>query len=291
MHEGAVRPASRLGNRYREDYLIPMTVWLADRAVIAISGPEAPEFLQGLITNDVHRVTATAPIYAALLTPQGKILFDFVIFRSDGTLLLDCPMSARDALIKRLLLYRLRAKVEIVQRDDFAVAWTEDAAASAPFVRDPRRPPLGCRAIVSRDVAAPTQGGAAYTHLRLDHGVPEGADFGQDRMFALDADLDELGGIAFDKGCYVGQELTARMKHRGTARKRLLAVAAEDGTALPAPSTGIMANEREIGAISSTYGTRGFALVRLDRLKEAGGISLRANGIAVRVTAPDWLFS
>ena len=108
-------------------------------------------------------------------------------------------------------------------------------------------------------------------------------------MFALDAGLDELHGVAFDKGCYVGQELTARMKHRGTARKRLLSVATKDGSDLPALDSPIKAKDQEVGVIASTYGPRGFALVRLDRLAEAAGVPLDAGGIAVDVTKPDWL--
>ncbi len=265
-----------------------MNFWLNDRAVIAVSGPDARDFLQGLITNDAQRIGPAAPLYAALLSPQGKILFDFLIFESDGTLLVDCPKASRDALAKRLSLYRLRAKVEITLRDDLAVAWTQDALAAAPFVRDPRRP-LGYRAVVSKDAVTATQDEGAYTALRLERGVPEGGDFGQDRTFALDGDMDELGGVAFGKGCYVGQEMTARMKHRGTARKRLLAVTTTDGSALPAPPTAITANDREVGTISSTYGACGFALLRLDRLDDAE--PLHANGVAIRVTKPDWLFS
>ena len=266
-----------------------MNFWLNDRAVIAVSGPGAREFLQGLITNDTRRIGPDAPLYAALLTPQGKILFDFLIFECDGTLLLDAAAALRDALVARLSFYRLRATIEIAPRDDLAVAWTQDPLAAAPFIRDPRRPTLGYRAIVPRDSGAIMQDQGAYTALRLELGVPEGSDFGQDKMFALDADLDELGGVAFDKGCYVGQETTARMKHRGTARKRFLAVATTDGSALPAPPTAITANDREVGTISSSYGADGFALVRLDRLEEVEHFPLQASNVAIRVTRPDWL--
>lgn len=277
-----------LGNRAAEDYLIAMTVTLNDRAVIGVSGPEARDFLQGLITNDIRKVDPESPRYAALLTPQGKILFDFLIFEAEGTLLLDCPAPLRDALAKRLSLYRLRAKVEIVPRDDLAVAWSQDESPS--FSRDPRRPDLGYRAIIRRN-EAPSGNGDAYTALRLEQGVPEGADFGQDKMFALDADLDELAGVAFDKGCYVGQELTARMKHRGTARKRLLPVAAMEGSSLPAPPAAIMAGDREVGSLSSVHGATGFALIRLDRLEENATALLRVDGVAVRVLRPAWLFA
>lgn len=268
-----------------------MTIRLTDRAVIALSGPQAREFLQGLVTNDVNRVGPTTPIYAALLTPQGKVLFDFLVFDSAGGLLLDCPAGQRDALAKRLSLYRLRAKVEIVPRDDLAVVWSGDPVFALPLIRDPRRPALGYRAILPGGSISATPGNDSYLAHRLTLGVPEGADFGQDKMFALDADLDELGGVAFDKGCYVGQELTARMKHRGTARKRLLAVTAKDGVSLPESSATVFAQDRDVGTLSSRYGTTGFALVRLDRLEEAGNTPLSVDGIAIVVTKPDWLFT
>ena len=266
-----------------------MTFWLDDRAVIAVSGPEARDFLQGLITNDMTRVAPDALGYAALLTPQGKILFDFLIGERDGVLLIDAPASLRDALAKRLTLYRLRAKVEIAARDDLAVVWTGDADATAPFARDPRHAELGFRTILPKADAPSASGAAAFQALRLKLGVPEGRDFGQDKMFALDSDLDELHGVAFDKGCYVGQELTARMKHRGTARKRLLPIVAN--ATLPGPEVPITADGREIGALQSVYDTQGFALLRLDRLEEAESAALHAGDIAVQITRPDWLFS
>jgi len=288
MTGSGVGPGRRLGNCGREDYLIVMTLRLEDRAVIAISGPEARDFLQGLVTNDVRQVGPTVLRYAALLTPQGKILFDFLIGESDGVLLLDTSAHARDALARRLTLYRLRAKVDIAPRDDLAVVWQPGADGIPPFARDPRNPALGCRAFVRVADAATDMGPEQFQALRLECGVPEGRDFGQDKIFALDSDLDELGGIAFDKGCYVGQELTARMKHRGTARKRLLPIIVS-GDAVP--DAVVVAAGREVGTIFSVYGSRGFALVRLDRLEEAGAMPLTAADVAVKVIRPDWLFS
>jgi len=264
---------------------------LDDRAVIAVSGPEARNFLQGLITNDIEKVQPHHAIYAALLTPQGKILYDFLIAADDDALLIDCLATARDALIKRLTMYKLRAKLDIKPRDDLAVvaAWgggLETESLAEHGFTDPRHPDLGARAITLKDAIAPRHDD--YLAHRLALGVPEGEDFGSDRTFALDGDLDELHAIAFDKGCYVGQELTARMKHRGTARKRLLPVAAT--APLPAPDTAIRAGQRDIGEITSAYGTRGFALVRLDRLDEAGNTPLTAGDrIAVKLAKPSWL--
>lgn len=266
-----------------------MTFLLDDRAVITLSGPEARDFLQGLVTNDVRRVSPGALRYAALLTPQGKILYDFLLGEWDGALFIDCPRPQRDALARRLSLYKLRAKVDITPRDDLVVVWSRNEQPS-PFVRDTRHPDLGWRAVLPREGAPPQSGAGEFASLRLACGVPEGGDFGHDRMFALDADLDELGGIAFDKGCYVGQELTARMKHRGTARKRLLPVSAARGETLAPPETPVMALEREIGTISSVYGEKGFALVRLDRLDESRDATLTVDGRNVDIVKPDWLF-
>jgi tRNA-modifying protein YgfZ len=245
---------------------------LTDRAVIAVSGTEARSFLQGLVSNDMIRVAPGHPVYAALLTPQGKILFDFLVGESDGALLLDCRKEAREALAGKLSLYKLRAKVAIAARDDLMVV-TEGPA-------DPRLAALGPRSVVP--LAPAEAGDAAYLEKRLDLGVPEGADFGAN--FALDAGLDELNGVAFDKGCYVGQELTARMKHRGTARKRVLPLATADGSPLalaPVTSGGV-----ECGGVTAVYGSRGFALLRLDRLE-----GLEVAGVPVSVARPGWLFS
>ena len=264
-----------------------MIAALADRAVIAVSGPEARSFLQGLLTNDIEALSGGNAIYAALLTPQGKVLFDFMIAEDGtGTLLIDCWAPAREALVKRLSMYRLRAKVVIEPRDGQAVlaSWDGTELPGLAF-DDPRLAALGRRAIAQAP-ASPATGD--YLTRRLSLGVPEGADFGSDKMFALDADLDDLHAIAFDKGCYVGQELTARMKHRGTARKRLLVVESTDKSALTAGGE-LRAAGHAIGDIVSVYGEHGFALVRLDRLAEAAGALIDANGIAMSVTKQDWL--
>jgi tRNA-modifying protein YgfZ len=261
-----------------------MKAALSDRAVISVSGPEARAFLQGLITNDINKLTADAPLYAALLTPQGKILFDFVLHERDGVILLDCARETAEALQKRLTMYRLRARVDIARRDDLAViaSWEGDEGEW----RDPRLAALGHRSI-SR--GADNASFDAYIQHRLELGVPEGRDFGQDEMFALDADLEELNGVSFDKGCYVGQELTARMKHRSTARKKLLPIETT-AAILPASGARIVVNGSDLGAIISTYGNRGFALIRLDRLAEAKGEAPESDGTPVAVKRPSWLF-
>ncbi len=262
---------------------------LEDRSVIAITGPEVRTFLQGLITNDIERVAPSRAIYAALLTPQGKILFDFLITEGDAALLIDCHRDARDALIKRLTMYRLRAKVQIEAREQLRVLAGLDSNAAGRGITfaDPRLLALGHRTIGAQAEMPDTiPNAAAYHEHRLALGLPEAGDFGSDRMFALDADLDELHAINFEKGCYVGQELTARMKHRGTARKRLLLVESEHS--LPANGD-LRAGGHSIGEIVSTYGTRGFALVRLDRLEEAGDATVEIDGARVTVTKQAWL--
>lgn len=263
---------------------------LDDRAVVAVSGQDAAVFLQGLLTNDVLAVPESASVYAALLTPQGKILFDFVVFSKLGAYFLDCWAGYRDALVTRLLLYRLRSKVVIEWREDLSVvaAWN-GAAAAEMGVPDPRPGGLGWRGIAPRQsVPANAAKALVYCEHRLDCGVPDGPDFGQDKMLALDGNLEELHGVSFEKGCYVGQELTARMKHRGTARKRLFPVVALEGT-LPVQGTSVTADQREIGTVTSTYGQRGFALLRLDRLADAGTAPIETAGTRLRVVHPSWL--
>jgi folate-binding protein YgfZ len=260
-----------------------MTGSLSDRAVISVSGPEAKSFLQGLITNDVQKLAPDAPLYAALLTPQGKILFDFLLSETEDTMFLDCAAHSADGLLKRLTMYRLRARVELARRSELAVLWN-----LAQGLDDPRWPALG-----KRLVGAPqgTDASTEYQTQRLALGIPEGADFGLDKMFALDAGLDELHAVSFEKGCYIGQELTARMKHRGTARKRLLCIVAENGSDLPPSGTEVRAGSIALGEITAAYGQRGFALVRLDRWEEAGSSEIYAGATVVRVIKPEWLLA
>jgi folate-binding protein YgfZ len=259
---------------------------LEDRAVIALSGAEARPLLQGLITNDINRLAPGRGVYAALLTPQGKITADFLIAEGDGALLLDCAAAAADTLVKKLKLYRLRAKVEIEIRPQLGVYAGFKDEGLVNF-SDPRLAALGTRGIGAiAEMPARLPNAAGYHAARLALGIPEGADFGRDAIFALDSGLDELNAIAFDKGCYVGQELTARMKHRGTARKRLLLVTA-DGP-LPPVGSEISDGAAVLGDIVASYGSQGFALTRLDRWSDAKG-ALTAAGIPVSLRKQDWL--
>ncbi len=258
---------------------------LEDRAVIAVGGPQAREFLQGLITNDVERLQPGKGIYAALLTPQGKILFDFFLVEGDGAILIDCHVAARDALLKRLTLYKLRAKVVLEARDQLAVLAEWDGAEPnyAIAYPDPRLAALGRRAIIAKgEMQRDLLPASAYHAHRLSLGVPEAGDFGSDKMFALDADLVELNAVDFKKGCYVGQELTARMKHRGTARKRLLPLSGHAGIQGAAVSAGA----KDIGEVVSPA----FALIRLDRLEEAAGAPVTIGSSVVELNKPAWLF-
>jgi folate-binding protein YgfZ len=260
-----------------------MTGQLKDRAVISVSGQEARSFLQGLITNDIGKLAPDAPLYAALLTPQGKVLFDFLLGEIEGTIFLDCLGASAQPLLKRLLLYRLRAKVELSLREDVGVNWND-----ANGWHDPRLPVLGTRRIGQ---TSDSDVSADYLSQRLELGVPEAADLGSDKMFALDAGLEELNGVSFDKGCYVGQELTARMKHRGTARKRLLPISTLGGADLPPPGSEVRSGNVALGEITSAYGARGFASIRLDRWHEEAGAAAHADEQNVRIIRPAWLTS
>src|SRR5215469_11339274 len=271
--------------------------FLDDRAIIAISGPGARDFLQGLVTNDI--VGGLAPgvgLYTALLSPQGKILFEFLVTEGEGALLLDVAQPSMDALLKKLRMYRLRAKIEIEARPQLGVyvglkghpgnRFTSYADRAVSFT-DPRLAELGVRSIGAQaEMPANLDGPQRYHEWRLDLGVPEAEDFGFEKVFALDAGLEELHGVSFTKGCYVGQELTARMKHRATARKRILPVTAD--ASLPAPGTAIKRGGVEIGELTSSHGMRGFALVRLDRLEETQG-QVQAGEIVVALKRPSWL--
>lgn len=273
-------------------------IQLSDRAVLALTGTQAREFLQGLVTNDLGRLVPGKALYTVLLSPQGKILFDFLAVQGDGAILLDCPADVRDALARKLKMYRLRAQVGIEPRDQLGVfaalkghpdGRPESYADRAVTFDDPRHPGLPRRSIGTlAEMPADLPGPAAYHALRRELGVPEGADFGTEKIFALDAGLDELNAISFTKGCYIGQELTSRMKHRATARKRILTVQSQ--TPLPAPGTAIRAGDQDIGELLTADGGWGLALVRLDRLAESGG-QVRAGEIAVALVKPSWLDS
>jgi len=260
---------------------------LTDRAVIAVSGADAEGFLQGLVTNDMRECRDGRALYTALLTPQGKVLFDFLVVKDGAGFLLDCAASRADEFLKRLGFYRLRAKVEFAPRQDLKVAaiWNEkDASGFA----DPRLPALG-RRMIGTELPAPDATLADYHAHRILLGVPDSADLPPDTTFALDAGFEELQGVSFTKGCFIGQEVTARMKHRAAARRRILI--AEGNAPLPAPGAALVAQQQEIGALLGAQGSRGLALVRLDRLADAetSRSPVTAGSTSVTLRKPDWL--
>ncbi len=238
-----------------------------DRAVLRVDGPEAREFLQGLVTNDVRRLD-DGPLYAALLSPQGKYLFDFFLVADDEAdgeaVLLDVKADRAAALAQRLGMYRLRARVTVAPTDRAVVVGT--GAPPAGGFADPRDPALGWRAIVAPE-AAPAGGGpadAVLAGLRVARAVPEtGVELLPDDSYILEHGFERLHGVDFRKGCYVGQEVTARMKHKTELRKGLARVRI-DGAA-PPPGTAIMAGDRPAGTLHTVAGDEGLAWLRLDR--------------------------
>jgi folate-binding protein YgfZ len=272
---------------------------LPRRAAVAVGGPDAESFLDGLVTNEMASIPAGGAAYGGLLMPQGKILFDFVVFRDGERFLFDLPKSAVVDFVKRLGFYRLRAHVEIIDLSAshrVAAAWGSDQPPQIKGIvaADPRLPALGYRMIVPADAAIAAAGyaradEAGYDHHRITLGVPEGAlDFPYGDTFPHDADMDQIHGVAFEKGCYVGQEVVSRMEHRGTARRRIVHVRA----ASPIPPAGaeIRAGDKPVGTIASSTDHAGLALVRLDRVREAveAGIPLLARGMPVEIEIPDW---
>jgi len=220
---GATYPNPSLEREGLSSDVLPMpATTLANRALIRLSGEEVRDFLQGLVTNDVALLTPDRPLWAGLLTPQGKALFEFILWQDGDDVLIDCEREASPDLVRRLSLYRLRRAIAIAPEDALAVHWSLDGAEGVP---DPRLPALGRRwlAPASADAAD-----TAWRPHRLALGVPEGrAELGSDKILWLEANAAELKGVSFAKGCYVGQENTARMYHRSKVNRRLVVVPAE----------------------------------------------------------------
>ena len=314
------------------------SVQLEDRGVLRVAGEDAASFLQGLLTNDVESLAVGEARYAALLTPQGKILFDFLVLRvaadSGSAFLIDCLAGQAADLAKRLGFYRLRAKVTIADASAGSAVvalWDEEEAVmpglvpaihAAPprqtpgvraaaeawmagtstamtaivdstpdgfFFADPRDPRLGVRAILPRAEAAGIANASldAYEAHRIQLGVPRGGvDFAYADIFPHDANLDLLHGVDFEKGCYVGQEVVSRMRHRGGARKRIVRLTFAGDA--PGQGTPILADETPVGALGSSAAGRALAMVRLDRVEDAAtaGRPLKAGGIDVAIEVP-----
>ncbi len=255
---------------------------LKTRAALSLTGEDATGFLQGLVTQDV---TGAQPVFAALLTPQGKILFDFILVPVAGGYLIDCDGAAAPALLKRLSMYKLRAKVTLAAETGLGVFVGPRDGVRAAYA-DPRLPSLPARTIAA--VADAPAADDVYDALRLAAGVPEfGRDFAGEEVFLLDVNYDALAGVSYKKGCFVGQEVTSRMKRKGEIRKRTLMIS---GAALQ-KGAAVKAGEVVIGEVMSVRGERGLALMRIDRLAaaRAEGAEIACGGAPVRLESPAYL--
>jgi folate-binding protein YgfZ len=264
---------------------------LADRGVVRVAGQEARRFLNGLVTADMSRMPSRA-CFAALLTPQGKIIVDFIAAETERGFLLDCPRALAATLVERLTFYRLRAKIAIEEvSESLAVEalWDAGSGETDACHGDPRLSDLGLRCIVPLAQAAADTDAAEYEAHRIALGVPQGgADFAYGDAFPHEADMDQLNGVDFAKGCFIGQEVVSRMEHRGLARTRVVPVAI-DGAA-PASGTALTAAGRPVGTMGSAARGRGLAALRLDRVEEAlaQGAPLVAAAATLRLVKPAW---
>jgi len=278
---------------------------LPDRGVVAVEGPDSTKLLQGLLTNDLALLDTQPAMHAGLLSPQGKILFEFFVVRTADGVLLDAARETVAGLVKRLTLYKLRAAVTIKDVSDAYEAlalWGPHACSSGETIgtvsyADPRHPEMGLRILAearfAADISSATNGmpvdAADYHAHRIGLGIPEGGkDYGFGEAFPHEALFDQLGGVSFSKGCYVGQEIVSRMEHRGTARRRIVPIVASIGVLVSGDP--VMAGDIEIGRVGSVAGSRALAVLRLDRALEfaAKGVALRAGEAAITVALPPW---
>ncbi len=278
---------------------------LSDRGVVKVAGEDARRFLNGLATNDIGKVAPGAPRFAALLTPQGKIIVDFIVVETTkedgGGFLLDCPRPLASDLAKKLNFYKLRARVTVEDLSEtHGVMAVWDGTGATKFglcYPDPRLTALGMRVILPpqdaaqavADLGAALTDQAAYDAHRIALGVPQGGrDFQYSDTFPHEADMDQLAGVDFQKGCYVGQEVVSRVEHRNSARSRVVPVVFEDR--VPNDGAPVMAGDKQVGILGSTARGRGIALLRLDRVADAvaDGTPLTAGGMVLRVVKPHW---
>jgi folate-binding protein YgfZ len=279
---------------------------LPDRGVVKVAGDGARNFLHGLVTVDMLELAPGASRFGALLTPQGKIISDFIVTeapeQSGGGFFLDVPRPLASTLVGKLNLYKLRAKVIVEDLSEtlgVLAVWDGTGKTTYGLVYDdPRLPTLGQRVMLpphlaakaAADLGAQLAARADYEAHRIALGVPEGGrDFGYSDAFPHESNMDQLSGIDFNKGCYVGQEVVSRMQHRGTARTRTVPLAYE-GVA-PAAGAAVTAGDRQVGTMGSAAAGHGLALLRLDRVADAlsQGETLRAGGTALHLIKPDWL--
>lgn len=261
---------------------------LASRAFLKIGGVDAESFLQNLITTDLSGLQPGETAPGALLSPQGKILFAFLIGRDGDGFCLESDSGSQDNLLKRLTLYRLRAKVELepLPFDGVRLCWDE---AAAEGLLDRRFLRAGKRLLRQPIHGHPALDEVAYRALRIACGIPEAAeDFALGDAFPHDVMMDLTGGLSFRKGCYVGQEVVSRMQHRATARRRIVQVFAEDR--LPPPATALTASGKSIGTLGTVEGQSGLALVRIDKAGAAmaAGEPVLAGLTPVRLVLPEW---
>jgi folate-binding protein YgfZ len=282
--------------------------FLPDRGVVKVSGHDARDFLNGLLTTDVALLRPGLGRFGALLTPQGKITTDFLITEAPpghgGGFLVDCPRALAQGLADKLGFYRLRAKVGIENLSDslgVLAVWDGDPALKPDLAfADPRNAALGWRILVPQELAkkaadligAEMVDSTAYDAHRVASGVPRGGvDFMYGDAFPHETNMDRLHGVDFDKGCYVGQEVVSRMQHRGTARTRTVRIIL-DGPA-PEPGAVVLAGDKPVGTMGSAAGHHGLALIRIDRAADAlaSGTPLTSGGLAIRIAEPDDLRS
>jgi folate-binding protein YgfZ len=257
---------------------------LPARTVIAISGEDRVDFLQGLVSNDVAAVAPGQAVWAALLTPQGKWLADFFILSDGERLLLDCERAQSAMLQQRLSRYRLRSRVTLAEAElSVYVGWDGNPDVTGIVARDPRLPDAGWR-ILTNDRIVANASEDDWDRYRLSLGLPDGSrDLESEKSVLLEAGFDELNGVSWTKGCYMGQELTARTKYRGLVKRRLVPVRI-DGEP-PSPGAPLLRDGREVGTMRSASGHLGMALLRLEALESA----LTSDRATVTPLLPAWL--
>jgi len=252
-------------------------------------------FLQDLVTANMADLKPGQAVHSALLTPQGKILFDFFILAIEDGVLLDCAAENAASLVQRLTMYRLRRALSIDRADDLAVAaaWGDadlSSLSDGHVFPDPRNAAMGSRVIAPQSVIASisSQPHEAYVEHRFKLGISDAAEIGSGELFPHEACYDQFSSVDFSKGCYVGQEVVSRMQHRGTARSRLVPVDAS--SALPSPGAKVMADDRQVGTLLGARGSNGLALIRLDRAAKAAraGTVLSVDGQQITMHKPAW---
>lgn len=255
-----------------------------ERAVLSLEGLEAENFLHNLVTADILGLAEGEARYGALLTPQGKILFDFFVVKTAEGYFLDCAASQLEELTKRLMFYRLRAKVTITERTDLEVGVSPERPQGMTAYADPRTSLTGWRMIAEKGKLPK---GTSYDAARIALGLADSdGDIGSGELFPHEANFDQLGAVSFNKGCYIGQEVVSRMEHRATARSRILPVTFEG--AAPLCGASIKSADKIIGSVLSSAGNAALALLRLDRMAEATQ-PLLTDAVKVHVHKPAWI--